>query len=126
MPPIDGDAIAVNKGNYNTIYVLKVAPHFNYWSLYFPNTLFTSVDTFIMSYQQNTYHNNVPNANWQQIDNCPPCYLSNPSHLAGGISNYWMGWWQVTYKKIKNGVQSTNIANFYVGWGANVTDTIPW
>jgi hypothetical protein len=124
-PAIDGVTIDIDKSKINQKQILNVAPHFKYWQLYLPNTLFTANDTFMLTFQQNTMHMNVASSNWQLIDNCP-CPISTPTHLAGGFSNYWTGWWQVIYNKTKNGVHTIKTGNFYVGWGATKTDTIPW
>lgn len=126
-PGIDGAGVGINKSNLTQTYVLNVTPHFNSWNLYFPNTLFTASDTFVMTYQQNTYHKNVTGAytNWQLVDNCP-CPITTPTHKSAGFDNYWMGWWQVTYNKTTNGVHTIKTDSFYVGWGATVIDTIPW
>lgn len=124
-PAINGTTLALDKSNLNQSQILYVIPRFKEWYLYFPNTLFTSQDTFILTLTQNTIHKNLPSYNYQSISNCP-CPLSTPTNSLAALADYWTGWWQVTLDKTKNGIQTLNTDSFYLGWGATVTDTIPW
>jgi hypothetical protein len=121
----DGIDAVLNKSSLDQNQICRVAPHFKNWNLYFPNTLFTSSDTFVLTMQQNIIHFNSPNSNFRSIDSCP-CPITTPTHLAGGLNNYWMGWWHVTLNKTKNSVHIINTDSFFVDWGATKTDTIPW
>jgi hypothetical protein len=124
-PAIDGSTINIDKLKINQKQILNVVPHFNYWYLYFPNTLFTSNDTFVLTLQQNVFHSNFPSHIYQSISNCP-CPITIPTHFAGGLSDYCMGRWQVTLDKTKNSIHTIKTDSFYIGWGATLTDTIPW
>ena len=127
---IDGTEVGINKGNLNQSYGLNVIPHCKVWHIYLPaGTNITSNDTFALTLQQNIYHKNVigTGTNWQLIDHFPPA--PQPPYPANYIDityNYWMGWWHTTLDKTKNGLHIIKTDSFYVGWGATVTDTIPW
>lgn len=125
QPAIDGSSIVLDKSKLNQNFILHVIPHFKYWELYLTNSSFTSSDTFLFTMQQNIIHKNTSNSNWQLVNNCP-CPITGTTNVLGGIGNYWMGWWQVTLDKTVNGVHTVNTDSFYLGWGATVTDTIPW
>ena len=53
-------------------------------------------------------------------------YIPPPSNFIDNIGNHCMGWWHTTLDKTKNGIHTIKTDSFYVGWGATVTDTIPW
>lgn len=129
IPEIEGiyaDAFGdIDKSTLNQPQIISIIGLFNTWSLYFPNTLFTANDTFVLTLQQNTYHKTLATGNWQSITNCP-CSITAPTHSLSGLSFWAMGWWQVTYNKTTNGVHTIKTDSFYVGWKANITDTIPW
>ncbi len=122
----DGVEVDINKNDLGHFFILGVVPHFKYWQLYFPNTTFTNLDTFVLTYVQKIFHANVPqNPNYRLVDSCP-CPIVSPTNYVGGFNNYWMGWWYVTYNKTKNGMHTIKTDSFYVDWGANKTDTMPF
>ena len=123
---IDAGYYTADKDKLNSPLILDVIPHSNQIILYYPaNTHLSLNDTFILSVQQNIYHKNIPNGNFKVIaGNCPNYPPS--TNFIGNIDNYWMGWWQVTLDKTKNGVHIIKTDSFYIGYKATVTDTIPW
>lgn len=122
----DGLDADINKSHITEVLKCNVAPHAQYWQLYFPNTLFTANDTFTMTLEQRTIHKNMPGAIWNAIDNCP-CPITTPIHLAGGLGNYWMGWWHVTYDRTKNGIHTVFTDSVYVRSALGTqTDTLLW
>jgi hypothetical protein len=120
QPAIVGIDLELNKSNIVPQYILGVVPNFHDWYLCFPAGTITTNDTFTVTLQQNIFHKNAPqNPSYQLIYPCPSNAIAN-------LGNFPMGWWHTTLNKTHNGMHTITTDSFYVGWGATVTDTIPW
>ncbi|MBS1646442.1 MAG: hypothetical protein JST67_03775 [Bacteroidetes bacterium] len=130
-PPIDGGTAIISKENYAQIYTVNILAKFNQLYLYLPVKSRNTMDTVVVTLQQNVFHKNVPGGNYNLIYNFtlplpPPPLGYNTGELDDVSSKYWMGWWNIKTDRIERGVHITKTDSIYIGWGAAVTDTIPW
>jgi hypothetical protein len=126
-PAIDGASVQVPNFATTTNYLVKVMPRFYEWRVFCLNTTFLSSDTFSVVFKQNVVHPNLTNANdnvWTVTNGCPCGF--NPEKNLANLSNFPAGMWQVTLTRTKNGLQTTQTANIYVGWGDTQNDTLSW
>ena len=127
-PGISGTQQVISIGNSSIPIILDVFASFKTCKLYFPHsTQINTQDTFLLTLSQPIFHKNSPQGNYSLVSGSGPSGYSLPSGgYYGEIGPYWMGWWHSSLDRTINGVHTIKTDSFYVGWGASVTDTIPW
>ncbi|MBI4944798.1 MAG: hypothetical protein HY840_00195 [Bacteroidetes bacterium] len=109
--------------------ILSVTATFKDLTILLPeNVIVQYPDSFTATFENRIYHNYLPDNIWQLV-RTPKSFHSTviyPNNLSTNFPPYSIGWWHITFDKIKNGVQSVFQDSIYLGMGETKEYVLPW